>query len=239
MLVIEDLLTVGAHIGNLSRHRHPRFIDYLLGCFQNRDVIDVRHTVKSLPKAKDVIVDVISKGNTVLFVGTKQHVRKPLKAIADKYHIAALCNRYIGGILTNFPVIEKSIKYYLLLEKAVKFGSPGTTKWERLQQEKERKKRAWWYKDLNGMTSVPSVVVIFDPVHEAVALQETLKAKIPVIVIGSSNSDPEKADYYIPINISSNSSVNCIMSEIEEAIVDGKKQQNELKKGKEASSMHR
>jgi small subunit ribosomal protein S2 len=240
---IEDLLSTGAHFGHLTRKWNPKFKPYVLLEKNGIHIIDLEITIKCIEKAKVFITDVVNKNGEVLFVGTKKQAKDIVQQEADKCSMYYIVERWLGGTLTNFSTIKKSIKRLKLLEKEGSNLYEHMTKKETQMLNRERVKLADQHRGIKDMRKLPDVIVIVDAQYEDTAIREAKRLDIPIIAIVDSNTDPNKVQYPIPANDDSIRTIQLIISVLSNAIVEAKNKDHDkepnLKDGKEnKNSVH-
>ena len=227
-LSLEQLLAAGTHFGHLTRRWNPKMKDYIFMQKDGIHIIDLKKTQSALDKALDVVRQVVGEGYEVLFVGTKVQAKDIIASEAKRCGMFYVSNRWLGGMLTNFSTIRKSIKHY---KNLVKMSTDGTyekiSKKERLMIEREKEKL---YKVLGGieeMKRLPGVVFIVDTKKEHIAVNEARKMNIPIIAMVDTNSDPTVIDYPIPANDDAAKSISLITSKIADTIIEARQKVKE------------
>ena len=219
---IEDLLGTGAHFGHLTRKWNPKFKPYVLLEKNGIHIIDLESTIKCIEKAKDFITKVIKKNGEVLFVGTKKQARDIVQQEADRCSMYYIVERWLGGTLTNFSTIKKSIKRLKLLEKEGSNLYEHMTKKETQMLNRERVKLADQHRGIKDMRKLPDVIIIVDAQYEDTAIREAKRLDIPIIAIVDSNTDPNKVQYPIPANDDSIRTIQIIISQLSNSIINAK-----------------
>lgn len=213
----KDLLGTGAHFGHVTRKWHPNYEPYILMERNGVHIINLEETVKHLNTAIDFIKKVVEKNGEVLFVGTKKQAKDIVQQEADRCSMFYIVERWLGGTLTNFSTIKKSIKRLKALEKEGSTIYENLTKKEIQMLNRERLKLSDQHRGIKDMRRLPDAVVIVDVDREITALEEAIRLEIPVIAIVDTNCDPRIVDYPIPANDDSIRTIQIILS----AIVDG------------------
>jgi small subunit ribosomal protein S2 len=219
---IEDLLSTGAHFGHLTRKWNPKFKPYVLLEKNGIHIIDLELTIKCIERAKVFITDVVNKNGEILFVGTKKQAKDIVQQEADKCSMYYIVERWLGGTLTNFSTIKKSIKRLKLLEKEGSNLYEHMTKKETQMLNRERVKLADQHRGIKDMRKLPDAIVIVDAQYEDTAIREAKRLDIPIIAIVDSNTDPNKVQYPIPANDDSIRTIQIIISVLSNAIVEAK-----------------
>jgi small subunit ribosomal protein S2 len=222
---IRELLEAGAHFGHQTRRWNPKMRRYIYnGPRRGIYIIDLSKTVPLFDKAYDFVADTVSQGRPVLFVGTKkqgQDIFKEEAARAGQYYVT---NRWLGGTLTNFRTIKKSIGRLRLIEKMQADGTANAlTKKERLGLENERLKLERNLGGIKDMERMPGALFLIDPKKEHIAVNEAKKLGIPVVAVVDTNCDPDPIDFVIPGNDDAIRSIRLFASRIADACVEGKK----------------
>ncbi|MCA1902507.1 MAG: 30S ribosomal protein S2 [Candidatus Hydrogenedens sp.] len=218
-----ELLEVGVHFGHQSRRWNPKMARYIYGEKNGIYIIDLKHTLKQLYKAYALVRDTVSKGGTVLFVGTKRQAQEAVKREAERCGMFYVNSRWLGGTLTNFKTIRSSIAELLRLkdlEETGKIDQYGKKEGIRL-----RKRIAKLEKNLCGivnMTEVPDIVFVIDTKHEEIAVREAARLNIPCIGIVDTNVDPDAVSLPIPGNDDAIRAVSLYCRIIADAVLEGK-----------------
>jgi len=217
-LKFEDLLGTGAHFGHVTRKWNPKFAPYILMEKNGVHIIDLEQTLKAIDTASKFLNKVVSKNGEVLFVGTKKQARDIVQQEADRCGMFYIVERWLGGTLTNFTTIKKSIKRLKMLEKEGSNLYDNLTKKETQMLNRERVKLSDQHRGIKDMRRLPEAVILVDAQYEEIAIQEATRLEIPIIAIVDSNTDPTKVDYPIPANDDSIRSIQLILSSLADAI---------------------
>jgi small subunit ribosomal protein S2 len=224
--LIKRLLEAGVHFGHQTKRWCPKMKKYIFGQRSGIYIIDLEKTVECLNHARDFMRDVASKGGKVLFIGTKKQAQTTVEEEAKKTEMFYVNHRWLGGLLTNFQTIKKSIGR---LKEIERMGEDPSV-WENLKKKeiarltKEKEKLG---RDLNGireMSQPPDVLFVVDPKKEEIAVREARKLKIPIVAIVDTNCDPEAVDYPVPGNDDALKSIRFIASLITESVSEGRKE---------------
>ncbi|MBT3589126.1 MAG: 30S ribosomal protein S2 [Candidatus Marinimicrobia bacterium] len=221
-LKFEDLLGTGAHFGHVTRKWNPKFAPYILMEKNGVHIIDLEQTLKAIDTASKFLNKVVNKNGEVLFVGTKKQARDIVQQEADRCGMFYIVERWLGGTLTNFSTIKKSIKRLKMLEKEGSNLYDNLTKKETQMLNRERVKLSDQHRGIKDMRRLPEAVILVDAQYEEIAIQEATRLEIPVIAIVDSNTDPTKVAYPIPANDDSIRSIQLILSSMADAIIDAK-----------------
>ena len=218
----EHLLATGAHFGHVTRKWNPKFAPYILMEKNGVHIIDLEQTLKAIDTASKFLNKVVNKNGEVLFVGTKKQARDIVQQEADRCGMFYIVERWLGGTLTNFSTIKKSIKRLKMLEKEGSNLYDNLTKKETQMLNRERVKLSDQHRGIKDMRRLPEAVILVDAQYEEIAIQEATRLEIPVIAIVDSNTDPTKVAYPIPANDDSIRSIQLILSSMADAIIDAK-----------------
>ena len=216
----EDLLGTGAHFGHVTRKWNPNYKPFVLMEKNGIHIINLDETIRCLDRATSFLQSRSKKGGEFLFVGTKKQARDIVQQEADRCSMFYVVERWLGGTLTNFSTIKKSIKRLHLLEKE---GSPiyeNQTKKEVQMLNRERIKLSDQHRGIKDMRRLPDAVIIVDTKLESTAVAEAGRLGIPIIAIVDSNTDPTLVDYPIPANDDSIRTIQLIISALADTILD-------------------
>ena len=220
----KQLLESGAHFGHLTSKWNPKMQNFVLMKKNGIHILDLNKTEQCLKTAREFLRTLVSKGGDVLFVGTKRQTVNSIRKNADRSGMFYVVERWLGGTLTNFSTIKKSIRHLNTLEKMKTAGYPDTmTKKEKLRLDRESLKLAELHRGIKSMKRIPDVLIVSDIVHNDTAVKESIKLDIPVIGIVDTNADPNLVEYPIPANDDSVQTVDLIISDLANAINEGKK----------------
>ena len=214
----EDLLGTGAHFGHVTRKWNPNFKPHILLEKNGVHIINLESTIEGFNKAAAFVKEIISKNGEVLFVGTKKQAQDIVQQEADKCSMFYIVERWLGGTLTNFSTIKKSIKRLKMLEKEGSKLYENLTKKETQMLNRERVKLADQHRGIKDMRRLPDAVIVVDGQYEATAILEAKRLSIPVIAIVDSNTDPSKVDYPIPANDDSIRTIQLIIAALADAV---------------------
>ncbi|MBS4001518.1 MAG: 30S ribosomal protein S2 [Desulfobulbaceae bacterium] len=219
---IEQLLESGAHFGHLTRRWNPKMAQFIFTERNGIHIIDLRKTQVLLDLARQAIYDITSRGRSVLFIGTKQQAKLAIEESANKAEINYVSERWLGGMLTNFTTIRKSIKRLNTIDKMETDGTfEKITKKERLLLGRERDRLRKVFGGIETMTKLPGALFVVDTKKEHLAIKEAKILGIPVIGIVDTNVDPEEVEYPIPANDDSIKTVELIAGVLADAIIEG------------------
>ena len=221
-LKFEDLLVSGAHYGHVTRKWHPNYKPFILMEKNGVHIINLDETLRYLEKALDYIQTKTKDKAEFLFVGTKKQAKDIVQQEADRCSMFYVVERWLGGTLTNFSTIKKSIKRLNLLEKEGSQIYENQTKKEIQMLNRERIKLSDQHRGIKDMRRLPNAVIIVDAKLESTAVNEASRLGIPIIAIVDSNTDPSNIDYPIPANDDSIRTIQLIMTIISDTILEAK-----------------
>lgn len=197
---MRELLEAGVHFGHHPRRWNPKMAPYIFGVRNGVHIIDLEKTVPLLHQALEVLRDVVAKGGRVLFVGTKRQASDKIAEVASSTGQYYVNHRWLGGMLTNWDTISKSIKRLEALEEMLAKGEEGFTKKELLKIEREKEKLTLALGGIRTMAGRPDIICVIDCDREALAIKEANKLGVPVIAVVDTNVKFEGVDYLIPGN---------------------------------------
>ena len=233
----EDLLGTGAHFGHVTRKWNPNFKPHILLEKNGVHIINLESTIEGFNKASAFVKEIISKNGEILFVGTKKQAQDIVQQEADKCSMFYIVERWLGGTLTNFSTIKKSIKRLKMLEKEGSNLYENLTKKETQMLNRERVKLADQHRGIKDMRRLPDAVIVVDAQYEDTAIREAKRLYIPVIAIVDSNTDPTKVDYPIPANDDSIRTIQLIIAALADAINEARGTAAEKNKKKSDKKM--
>lgn len=223
-VTMRDLLEAGVHFGHQTNRWNPKMRPYIYGARNGIHIVDLSQTVRLFANAYDFITKRVGKGGSVLFVGTKKQAQETVTEQAQRANQYFIVHRWLGGTLTNFQTIRKSIDRLKELDKMSRDGSYAKyTKKEVLNFERERSKLNANVGGIQDMNGLPSALFVLDPKKEEIAIKEANKLKIPVVAVCDTNCDPAGVDYVIPGNDDAIRSIRLFTSAIADACLEGSK----------------
>jgi len=220
-LKIEEMKSAGLHFGHQTSNIHPKMSAYLQGIKNNIHIINLEKTKQKMLEALKFIESLVLEEKTILLVGTKIQAKKLVQETAKKCNMPYICERWLGGILSNFPEIKKRIEYYKDLENKKEKGElEKYTKKERIKinQELERLKKK--LEGIKNLEKLPDAVFILDLKKDHLAVKEAKKMGLKTIGICDTNVDPNLVDYPIPANDDAISSLKYILEKVKEVIIN-------------------
>jgi small subunit ribosomal protein S2 len=222
VLNMKELLEAGVHFGHQTRRWNPKMKQYIFGSRNGIHIIDLQKTVKLFNEISEFVTRTVADGYSVLFVGTKKQAHDAVIEESERCGMYHVINRWLGGTLTNFQTIKKSIARLKELESMKLDGSINRyTKKEALKMEKEMLKLQRNIGGIKDMDDLPGAIFIVDPKREHIAVQEVKRLGIPVIAITDTNCDPDDIDYIIPGNDDAIRSIRLLCSKIADACIAG------------------
>ena len=220
LIKFEDLLETGAHFGHVTRKWHPNYKPYVLTEKNGVHIINLEETIASFEKAMNFIQNIVKKNGEVLFIGTKKQAKDIVQQEADRCGMFYIVERWLGGSLTNFTTIKKSIKRLKSLEKEGSNLYENLTKKETQMLNRERVKLSDQHRGIKDMRKPPDAVVIVDGQYEATAIKEATSMNIPIVALIDSNTDPTIVDFPIPANDDSLRTIQLIIGNIADSILE-------------------
>jgi len=225
---LDELAEAGAHLGHFKNKCLPKMKPFICALRNNIHFIDLDQTVDKLQEAVNFIIEQISSGSNILFLGTKPIAKDIVEKYAKKAGSPYINQRWLGGTLTNFSTISKLIeKFNKMSEESESDAWQKYTKKERLDLSRELKKLETMVGGIKNLRKKPDLVYIIDVIHEKTALLEAIKCKVPVIAIIDTNANPELVNYPIPANDDAIKSVEMITKLISEAVIVGQKEKKD------------
>jgi small subunit ribosomal protein S2 len=219
---MKELLEAGVHFGHQTRRWNPKMKPFIFGARNGIHIIDLQKTVKLFKTAYGFVTRTVSEGYAVLFVGTKKQAHDSIIEEAERCGMFYVVNRWLGGTLTNFQTIRKSISRLKEMEAMKQDGTIHRyTKKEVLEMEREMAKLEKNLGGIKDMDDLPGAVFVVDPSRERIAIKEARKLGIPVVAITDSNCDPEEIDFIIPGNDDAIRAIRLISSKIADACIEG------------------
>ena len=219
---MRELLEAGVHFGHRAKRWHPKMGGYIFTERNGIHIIDIQQTIKRLEVAHELIKEEVSKGATLLFVGTKKQAQDSTAEAAERCGMPYVNERWLGGTLTNFRTIRQRIDYLIDLEQRFERGDfEKLTKKEILGLERKMAKLNRRLGGIKNMYRLPSMVLITDVRREQIAVKEANKLSIPIIGMVDTNCDPTPIDYLIPANDDAIRAIRLIVNKLADAVVEG------------------
>ena len=219
---MRDLLKAGVHFGHQTRYWNPKMTKYIFGARNKIHIINLEHTLPALNNALDVVHNMASNKNKIMFVGTKRAAGKVVREEATRAGMPYVNHRWLGGMLTNYKTIRQSIRRLRELETMSQDGTfDKLTKKEALMRAREMEKLERSIGGIKEMGGLPDALFVIDVDHERIAINEANKLGIPVIGIVDTNSNPDGVDYVIPGNDDALRAIQIYARSIADACIEG------------------
>ena len=223
MVTMKDLLECGVHFGHQTRRWNPKMKKFIFGARKNIYIIDLQKTLRYFKYTYNVVRDAAAEGQTVLFVGTKKQARQAVKEHAERCGMPYVATRWLGGMLTNYPTMKKSIRKLEIIEQMEENGQLDMlTKKEALMLLRKKEKLSSYLEGFRHMKKLPDMMFVVDAVKEHIAVKEAKRMGMKVVAPLDTNCDPDVIDYPIPGNDDAIRSINLFCKEMAEAIIEGK-----------------
>jgi len=232
-VTVEQLMEAGVHFGHLTRKWNPKMAEYIFMENNGIHLIDLNKTLNRLETAQGALKNLIRRGGLIMFVATKKQAKDIVEQEASRLNMPYVTERWLGGMLTNFTTIRKSLKKLSTIEKMMKDeGFDNITKKEKLMLTREKAKLQKQLGGISDLTRTPAALFIIDVKREHIAVAEAQKLNIPVFAMVDTNSDPTAVDFPIPSNDDAFKSISIITKAIgqaiEEALQERKKDKEEV-----------
>jgi small subunit ribosomal protein S2 len=222
-VTMKELLEAGVHFGHQTRRWNPKMKDYIFGERSGIYIIDLQETLRLFQEALQFVEELAAQGRSVLFVATKRQAREAIAEEAQRCGMPYVNERWLGGLLTNFVTIRRSLERIKELEM---IGSEGRrerlTKKELARLDKERTKLERNLLGIKNMRALPDAVFVIDTRNEQIAVLEARKLKIPVVGVVDTNCDPDQVDYVIPGNDDALRAIKLFAGRIADAVINGR-----------------
>ncbi|HET7099133.1 MAG TPA: 30S ribosomal protein S2 [Patescibacteria group bacterium] len=220
---LEELLDAGAHFGHQTKRWNPKMEEYLYGSDNGVHIFDLTKTKPLLEEALEFITTSVKEGKTVLLLGTKKQIKEKIAVVASEAGIPYINERWLGGTISNFPQMKKSLlKLEEMKTKMAEGGYNKFTKKERLLIDREITRLERFFGGIKTLTDIPQVLIVIDTKRETGAIREANTKKVPIVGIVDSNSDPDLIDFPIPMNDDAAKAVDYVLGLIKNAILEGK-----------------
>jgi small subunit ribosomal protein S2 len=227
---LTELIEAGAHFGHLTRRWNPKMKPYIFMEKNGIHIFDLKKTQEGIAAAAEAMTEIVSQGKRVLFVGTKKQAKHTIAAEAKRSESNWVSERWLGGMLTNYSTIRKSIKR---LQNIEKMESDGTfekiTKKERLFLTREKDKLRKVLDGVESMSKLPGALFVVDIKKEQISIKEALRLNIPIFAIVDTNCDPDPIDFIIPANDDASRAIEVITKAIADAVLVGNAKSKELR----------
>jgi len=233
----QELLDAGVHFGHLTRKWNPKMAPYIFMEQNGIHIIDLKKTEAKLEEAKVAAKNIARSGRRILFVATKKQAKEIVAELANNANMPFVTERWLGGMLTNFQTVRKSIKRMQGIDKMSNDGTfERINKKERLMLDRERTKLKTVLGGIEDMTKLPGALFIVDVKREHIAIAEAQRLGIPTIALVDTNSDPTIVDFAIPGNDDASKSIQLIVSEIANSIAEGSAERKREKSEEEVQA---
>ncbi len=222
-ITMKELLEAGVHFGHQTKRWNPKMKEYIFGERNGIYIIDLQKTLKLFKDAAKFVGETAAQGKTILFVGTKRQAQEAVSEEAQRCGMFYVNQRWLGGLLTNWATVQRSIKRLKDLDRMSADGSyEQRPKKEVIRLERERKKLEQNLSGIKEMPGLPDVLFVIDSRKEAIAVKEARKLGIPVVGIVDTNCDPDEVSYVIPGNDDALRAIRLFANKISESVVEGR-----------------
>lgn len=223
MVTMKDLLECGVHFGHQTRRWNPKMKRFIFGVRKNIHIIDLQKTIRYFRYTYNIVRDAAAEGKTIMFVGTKKQASETLKQYAESVNVPYVNYRWLGGMLTNFSTIKRSVRKLEVIEEMEASGQIDLlTKKEKLMLMRKKEKLNKYLGGVRHMKKAPDMIFVIDAAKEKIAVAEARRLGIPVVAPIDTNCDPDMVDYPIPGNDDAIRSVSLIADVMANAIIEGK-----------------
>ncbi len=224
LVSIEDLIAAGVHFGHRTKRWNPKMRKYIFGKRNGVHIIDLRQTQETLKRAYQAVVHIAEQGKGILFVGTKKQAKDIIKEEAMRGNVFYITERWLGGLLTNFDILNQSVHKLREFEQMKEDGRWALfSKKELSKVERECNKLLKYFEGIKEMDRLPGLVFIADIRKDVTAFREAKRTDIPTVAIVDTNVDPDDVTYPIPANDDSIRSIALITKIITDAVIEGRK----------------
>jgi small subunit ribosomal protein S2 len=226
----QQLLEAGVHFGHLKKKWNPKMLPYIFAEKNGIHIIDLNKTIEGLDEAAAALKSIAKSGKKIMFVATKKQAKEIVAEAAQRANMPYVTERWLGGMLTNFTTIRKSVKKMLSIEKMLNDGTlESVTKKERLTLTRSKEKMEKVLGGISQMGRVPAAIFMVDISHEHIALAEAKRLGITTFAMVDTNSDPTKVDFAIPANDDATKSIAIITQYLTAVIMEGLQERAQLK----------
>lgn len=233
----QQLLEAGVHFGHLRKKWNPKMLPYIFAEKNGIHIIDLNKTIEGLEEAAAAMKQMAKSGKKIMFVATKKQAKEIVSEAAAKVNMPFVTERWLGGMLTNFQTIRKSVKKMQSIEKMLQDGSmDSVTKKERLTLSRSKEKMEKVLGGISQMGRTPAALFMVDITHEHIALAEAKRLGITTLAMVDTNSDPTKVDFAVPANDDATKSIAIIVNYLTAAIMEGLQERNTMKEGEEEAA---
>ena len=222
LVSMRQLLEAGVHFGHQAKRWNPKMRPYIFGERNSIHIIDLQQTATALEEAQGFVADTVTRGGTVLFVGTKKQAQETIREEAERCGMFYVNSRWLGGLLTNFVTIRSRLRFMSDLETREANGELDLLpKTEQMQLRGELGRLRQNLGGIKNLRRLPEIIYIVDPKREAIAVKEASRLGIPIIAMVDTNCDPDPIDHVIPANDDAIRSIRLITSRIVDAAIEG------------------
>ncbi|MEI8280473.1 MAG: 30S ribosomal protein S2 [Bacteroidota bacterium] len=230
----QQLLEAGVHFGHLKKKWNPKMLPYIFAEKNGIHIIDLNKTIEGLDEAAAALKSIAKSGKKIMFVATKKQAKEIVAEAAQKMNMPYVTERWLGGMLTNFSTIRKSVKKMQSIEKMLADGTmDSVTKKERLTLTRSKEKMEKVLGGISQMGRTPAALFMVDISHEHIALAEAKRLGITTLAMVDTNSDPTKVDFAIPANDDATKSIAIITQYLTAAIMEGLQERSQIKESEE------
>ena len=223
MVTMKDLLECGVHFGHQTRRWNPKMKRFIFGVRKNIHIIDLQKTIRYFRYTYNIVRDAAAEGKTIMFVGTKKQASETLKQYAESVNVPYVNYRWLGGMLTNFSTIKRSVRKLEVIEEMEASGQIDLlTKKEKLMLMRKKEKLNKYLGGVRHMKKAPDMIFVIDAAKEKIAVAEARRLGIPVVAPIDTNCDPDMVDYPIPGNDDAIRAVKLITDVMANAVIEGK-----------------
>lgn len=223
----KDLLNAGVHFGHLKKKWNPKMLPYIFMERKGIHIIDLNRTSEELDRTGKAMKSIVKSGKKIMFVATKKQSREIVKAAAESVNMPYVVERWLGGMMTNFATIRKSVKKMNSIEKLLNDKSANITKKERLMLSRKKAKLDKVLGGVANLNRLPSAIFVVDISHEHIAIKEAQKLGMRTFGMVDTNSDPTQVDFPIPANDDASKSVAIITNYLASVIQEGLNERNQ------------
>ena len=223
MVTMKDLLECGVHFGHQTRRWNPKMKKFIFGARKNIYIIDLQKTLRYFKYTYNIVRDAAAEGQTMIFVGTKKQAKQAIKEHAERAGMPYVAERWLGGMLTNYPTMKKSIRKLEVIEQMEESGQINLlTKKEALMLRRKKEKLNSYLEGFRHMKKLPDMMFVIDTVKEHIAVKEARRMGMKVVAPLDTNCDPDMVDYPIPGNDDAIRSINLFCQEMADAMIEGR-----------------
>lgn len=220
-ITMKELLEAGVHFGHQTRRWNPKMRPYIFGKRNGIYIVDLQKTLQLFEEASEFVRDLTASGGSILFVGTKRQAQDVVREEAGRCGMFFVANRWLGGTLTNFVTVRRSVERFKDIERQLGDADSQLTKKERISLDRQRVKMEKNLGGIRDMEALPDVIFVIDTNHEHNAVHEANRLNIPVVAVVDTNCDPDQVDYPIPGNDDAIRAIKLFTSRIAESVLEG------------------